>query len=225
MTAPHGWPAAWARRVGGALVRILYAARAVGTEHVPDRGPVLLTVNHTGFLDGALVVGMAPRPAHFLVYDKSFDRQVGLILRASGQIPLSLDRGARQGLSDGMEVLKRGGVLGIFPEGARGRGDLADAQRGVAWLALQSGAAVIPTACLGTRATGALADSLPRVRSRLVVEFGPALDFEVPQGVPGKQRIAAVADQIRVGLAEHVSGAARRHDLPLPTDIPPDLWD
>lgn len=45
----------------------------------------------TGFLDGALIVGLAPRPTHFLVYDKSFERWVGGILRASGQIPLGMD--------------------------------------------------------------------------------------------------------------------------------------
>jgi len=225
VSSPDSWRAGWARPVGAAIFRTLYAGRSVGAAHVPRSGPVILAANHTGFLDGAVIVGLAPRPVHFLVYDKSFERWVGSILRASGQIPLAMDRGARAGLHAGLDVLSRGGVLGIFPEGARGRGDLADAERGVAWLAIQSGAVVIPTACLGTRATGALADSVPAPRSKLVVDFGEALAFDIPQGVPGRRRVQLVADQIREGLAAHVAAASREHGIPLPEDVPPDLWD
>ena len=64
---PAPWRAAVGRRVGTALVRSLYAARAHGAEQVPTSGPVILAANHTGYLDGAVVVGLAPRPAHFLV--------------------------------------------------------------------------------------------------------------------------------------------------------------
>lgn len=225
MTRPDRRRAALARPVGATLLRTLYHCHTAGSENVPRRGPVILAANHTGFLDGALVVGLAPRPVHFLVYEPSFDRWVGTILRASGQIPLGMDRGARKGLTEGLDVLSRGGVLGIFPEGARGRGDLAEAKRGVGWLALQYRASVIPTAVLGTRATGDLADSMPRVRSRMVVDFGPALTFAVPHGVPGKQRVSLVAECLQAGLAEHVRQASARHSIELPTDIPPDLWE
>ena len=225
MSAPQAWRATWARPFGEVLFRTVYAGRSVGARNVPARGPVILAANHTGFLDGALIVGLAPRPTHFLVYDKSFERWVGGILRASGQIPLGMDRGARQGLSDAMAVLGRGGVVGIVPEGARGRGDVAAAERGVAWLALQSGATVIPTACLGTRATGALADSVPRPRSRMVIDFAQPLDLVFPEGMPGRARIDAVAAQIHTALAEHVAAASARHGIPLPEDVPPDLWE
>lgn len=224
MSGPAPWQAVWARHTGSVLFRVLYDSRAYGRENVPRRGPVILAANHLGFLDGALVLGMAPRPSHFLVWDGSFDRAVGPLLRLSGQIPLAEAHGDRTGLGQALEVLKRNGVVGIFPEGARGKADLATANKGVAWLALQSRAAVVPTAVLGTRATGRLADSVPRPRSRLVVDFARPIIPTPPMGVPGKKRLEVAAEQIRTALATHVSAASAEHDIPLPTDIPPDLW-
>ncbi|MFW5474054.1 lysophospholipid acyltransferase family protein [Knoellia sp. CPCC 206450] len=115
--------------------------------------------------------------------------------------------------------------MGIFPEGGRGRGDLERAEKGVAWLALQGHAPVVPVACLGTRATGDLASSWPRLRSRLVVDFGEPVALTGAAGIPGRVRLERAAEQIRVSLAEHVRDSSDRHGIELPTDVPPDVWD
>ena len=229
---PAAWRASAGRLVSRTLVRSLYAARAHGGEHVPAWGPVILAANHTGYLDGAVVQGLSPRPAHFLVLASTFDRAIGPVLRHSGQVPLEQGTGARQGLMAALGILGRGGVVGIFPEGGRGLGNLAHAGKGVAWLAVRSGAPVVPVACLGTRATGALADSWPRLRSRLVADFGKPIALagaRVPRsawaGIPGRTRLDRAAEEVRVALARHVTEASARHGIPLPTDVPPDLWD
>ncbi|WP_377642437.1 lysophospholipid acyltransferase family protein [Oryzobacter terrae] len=223
--APAAWRARAGRVVGRVLVLVLYRARVVGSGHVPRHGPVVLAANHTGYLDGAVVLAMAPRPSHFLVLARTFEGAVGHLLRWSGQIPIEQGRGDRRALGQALEVLGRGGVVGIFPEGGRGRGDLASAGKGVAWLALQSGATVVPTACLGTRATGDLAASWPRFRSRLVVDLGAPVVLDLPAGLPGRARLELATEQIRAALVEHVHAAAERHGIPLPTDVPPDLLD
>ena len=223
--APGPGRARLGRTVGHVLVVLLYAARATGRANVPADGPVVLAANHTGYLDGALVLAMAPRPSHFLVLAKNFEGFVGHLLRWSGQIPIDQSRGDRQALAQAVEVLGRGGVIGIFPEGGRGRGDLASAGKGVAWLALHSGAAVVPTACLGTRRTGHLAASWPRLRSRLVVDFGPPVALDLPDGLPGRARLDLATEQIQAALIAHVRAAEVRHGIPLPTDVPPDLLD
>lgn len=212
-------------RVGRFLFAVLYSARSVGRENVPRRGAVIIAANHTGYLDGALVLSMAPRPSHFLVLAKTFDGVVGHLLRWSGQIPIDQGRGDRRALGQALAVLGREGVVGIFPEGGRGRGDLAAAGKGVAWLALQSGAPVVPTACLGTRRTGDLAASWPRLRSRLVVDFGEPVVLDLPDGLPGRARLDLATEQVRAALVAHVHDAAVRHGIPLPTDVPPDLVD
>lgn len=212
-------------RVGRFLFFVLYSARSTGRDNVPRGGAVILAANHTGYLDGALVLSMAPRPSHFLVLAKTFDGVVGHLLRWSGQIPIEQGRGDRRALGQALAVLGRDGVVGIFPEGGRGRGDLAAAGKGVAWLALQSGAPVVPTACLGTRRTGDLAASWPRLRSRLVVDFGEPVVLDLPDGLPGRARLDVATEQVRAALVAHVHAAALRHGIPLPTDVPPDLVD
>jgi 1-acyl-sn-glycerol-3-phosphate acyltransferase len=102
---------------------------------------------------------------------------------------------------------------------------VASAGKGVAWLALQSGAVVVPTACLGTRRTGDLAASWPRLRSRLVVDFGPPVTLDLPDGLPGRARLELATEQIRTALVAHIAASATRHGIPLPTDVPPDLLD
>ncbi|MBM6399701.1 lysophospholipid acyltransferase family protein [Phycicoccus sonneratiae] len=223
--APAAWRAAVARPVGRLAFALLYRCRTVGAANVPRRGPVVLVANHTGFLDGALVLALAPRPSHFLVLDRTFAGFLGRLLHWTGQIPLDQRTGDRRALGQALEVLARGGVVGIFPEGGRGRGDLENAGKGAAWLALRSGAAVVPVACLGTRATGALASSWPRLRSRLVVDAAPPVPLDVPAGLPGRAALELATERLRVAHAEHVRAAADRHGLPLPTDVPPDLLD
>ncbi len=223
--APSALRARVARPFGRLAFGVLYRCRLVGGGNVPRTGPVVLVVNHTGFLDGALVVAMAPRPSHFLVLDRTFTGWIGWLLRWSGQIPLDQGTGDRRALGQALEVLARGGVVGIFPEGGRGRGDLAAAGKGAAWLALRSGATVVPVACLGTRATGALAASWPRLRSRMVVDAAPPVPLDVPAGLPGRAVLELATERLRLTHAAHVVAAAERHGLPLPTDVPPDLLD
>ena len=76
------------RAVGRGCFAVLYAARATGRANVPAAGPVVIAANHTGFLDGALVFAMAPRPSHFLVLQRTFEGFIGHLLRWSGQIPI-----------------------------------------------------------------------------------------------------------------------------------------
>lgn len=222
---PSPWRATLGRHVGGALVRSLYAAQAHGVEKVPSTGPVILAANHTGYLDGAVVFGLAPRPAHFLVLASTFELGVGPLLHLTGQIPLEQGTGDRRALTSALGVLQRGGAVGIFPEGGRGRGDLEKAEKGVAWLALQGSAPIVPVACLGTRATGELGSSWPRLRSRLVVDFGEPISVTRADGIPGRVRLERAAEEIRAALATHVAAASSHHGIELPTDVPPDLWD
>ncbi|WP_245613858.1 lysophospholipid acyltransferase family protein [Knoellia sinensis] len=225
MTPPAAWRAGFGRYVGRTLVSTLYAAEAHGRDRVPTTGPVILAANHTGYLDGAVVFGLAPRPAHFLVLASTFELGVGPLLHLTGQIPLEQGHGDRAALTSALAVLQRGGAIGIFPEGGRGRGDLAQAEKGVAWLALQGHAPVVPVACLGTRATGELAASWPTLRSRLVADFGEPISVTRQDGIPGRVRLERAAEEIRSALAQHVAAASDRHGIELPTDLPPDVWD
>ena len=210
----------WSRRVGWFLGHVVWRTTVVGAENLPQDGPVVVAANHVSVLDGPLLHGVLPRGSHMLVKQESFHGVVGALLRAAGQIPVDRTSG-RGALEAGLGVLRRGGVVGIFPEGGRGRGDVSGVRAGVAWLAAQSGAPVVPVAILGTRRTGESLGHVPRLRRRFVVEIGaPILPVTVGEGISGRAAVVATAEAVAEGLAVHVRDAAIRHELPLPLDGP-----
>lgn len=210
---------AWSRWIGWFLARGVWATDVVGAHHVPRTGPVLLAANHTGVVDGPILAGVSPRPTHILVKEEMFHGPVGLVLRAAGQIPVDR-QGGRTALTTALGVLRRGGVVGIFPEGNRGRGDATSARAGIAWLALNGQAPVVPVAILGTRRTGESVGHVPGFRRRLVVEFGEPVVVERAPGVSGRAALVAANEAVRVTLSDLVTRASARSGLVLPTDGP-----
>ncbi|WP_435736038.1 lysophospholipid acyltransferase family protein [Cellulosimicrobium sp. PMB13] len=210
---------AWSRWVGRFLARVVWATRVEGAENVPADGPVVLAANHTGLVDGPVVLGVAPRPLHVLVKEEMFVGPVGVVLRAAGQIPVDRD-GGRRALSTALAVLRRGGAVGVFPEGNRGRGDATAARAGVAWLALNGHAPVVPVAVLGTRRTGEGVDHVPGLRRRLVVRFGEPLVVERVPGVSGKQALEDANERIRHALSVLVADTVASSGIVLPLDDP-----
>jgi 1-acyl-sn-glycerol-3-phosphate acyltransferase len=101
-----------------------------------------------------------------------------------------------------LAVLAAGGVVGVFPEGTRGAGDVQQVQHDIAYLAVRSGAPVVPVACHGTGSRRGRAVLQPR-RPPITVAFGPAL--HLPTGAASRRTVAAAADEIHRALAAHVA--------------------
>jgi 1-acyl-sn-glycerol-3-phosphate acyltransferase len=221
VVAPPAWRGHLNRGIGRVLFGLAYHVEVVGAEKVPPTGPVLFVGNHSGFLDGPMLPAMAPRPTSVLVKREMFHGPLGWFLGYLGHIPITRGSGDRGALQSALAVLARGsgGAVGMFPEGTRGRGDVASVQQGAAWLVLQSGARLVPVAFLGTRASGAHKASLPRLRSHLVMEFGAPVDLAHDAQLTGRQRLAAATEQVRTTLADHVAAASARHGISLPDDV------
>jgi 1-acyl-sn-glycerol-3-phosphate acyltransferase len=197
----------------------VWATDVVGAHHVPATGPVLLAANHSGLVDGPVLAGVTPRPAHILVKEEMFGGVVGLFLTAAGQIPVDRE-GGRTALTTALGVLRRGGVVGVFPEGNRGRGDATSARAGIAWLALNGHAPVVPIAILGTRRTGEPTRHLPGLRRRLAVEFGEPVVVERAPGTSGRAALVDANEAVRVALSDLDARAIARTGLALPADDP-----
>lgn len=206
------------RRIGNRLVKLGYDAKALHAERVPTDRPVLIISNHTGFLDGPVVFCLAPRTVHFLVKKSYFASVWGKLLVGMGQIPIEQRTGDREALASAKSLLSQGYAVGIFPEGTRGSGTVESAHQGAAWLALQTGATIVPTATLGTRGAGSGRESWPKPRTTLRVVFGDSFDLPAYQGVPGREKLKLATEEIRSRLAEHVHAAVEETGLRLPTD-------
>ncbi|MDR2378426.1 MAG: 1-acyl-sn-glycerol-3-phosphate acyltransferase [Bifidobacteriaceae bacterium] len=215
--APARWQAGWARWVAWFAEHVWASTKVVGRANVPRSGPAILAGNHTGLVDGPVVLGASPRGVHFIMKWSLGRGFGGLILRAAGQVPLAHDNG-RDALRSCLALLERGALVGIFPEGTRGDGKMRQIHPGVAWLAVHSGAPVIPFACLGTRRQGESATRLPPFRRRIAVCFGPPLALDWDRDAPRRDQIAAVLAQVGPRLAAHVQSAVEASGIALPTD-------
>lgn len=209
----------WARWVNRFLARGLWNTRIIGAEHVPATGPFIIAANHLGFADGPVVHGATPRGMHMIVKQELYKGPLGWALHAAGQIKVDR-RNGRPALAAALAVLERGGGVGVFPEGNRGRGDVSSARAGTAWLAVHSGAPVVPAAVLGTRRTGEKVGKIPGFRRRLLVEFGPPVPLPDLADRPKREAVGHAAELLRGALSEHVRAVAARTGFELPTDGP-----
>ncbi|MEU0657379.1 lysophospholipid acyltransferase family protein [Streptomyces albogriseolus] len=165
------------RRIGVGLMYGLWKPRVLGSWRVPAAGPVILAVNHAHNIDGPMVMGVSPRPTHFLIKKEAFVGPLDPFLTGIGQVKVDRHSTDRTAIARALGVLERGGVLGIFPEGTRGEGDFASIRAGLAYFAVRGGAPIVPVAVLGSSdRPGRLIKALPPLRSRVDVVFGDPFD-------------------------------------------------
>jgi 1-acyl-sn-glycerol-3-phosphate acyltransferase len=189
------------------VCRVAFRPEVHGAGNVPESGPVILAANHLSFVDSFLIPLMTPRRVSFLAKQEYFDRRRWLVrsfMTGLDAIPVPRDgfRAAQDALETALRVLKDGEAFGIHPEGSRSRdGRLYRGRTGVAWLALASGAPVVPVAILGTERVQPVGARLPRP-GKVVVRFGRPLVFSPPpEGRQGAVR-RAVTDEIMAAIGE-----------------------
>jgi 1-acyl-sn-glycerol-3-phosphate acyltransferase len=201
-----------AKAILGPFLRLVFRPWAEGTENVPREGPAILASNHLSFADHFFGPLPLPRKVTFLAKSEYFTGRglKGLVskafFRGVGQIPVDRSGGAAsdRALATGLRVLAEGGLLGIYPEGTRTPdGRLYRGKTGVARLALESGAPVIPTAMVGTFELMPAGRLWPRLRIRPGVRFGKPLDFSRYSGLESDHMVLrAVTDEIMYALME-----------------------
>lgn len=167
------------------FVRLYLGLRRQGLEHVPRKGPLIIISNHVSYMDAILLGSAAPRPIQFMVLQWMYDL---LFLRwfywGMGTVPVQSDGKDRKAIRRALQVLDRGRVLGIFPEGTRSPdGRIGETRPGAAMIAAISGAPVVPAFIDGARESMPVGARFP-APARVHVRFGPPLRYRRD----GKQR-------------------------------------
>lgn len=191
-----------------------------GAQNHPPTGPVVVAANHIGFLDGPLLAIVGPRPVHALTKREMFSGALGAFLSGAGQIPVDRESVDPLAIKVALRVLRDGGVAGLFPESTRGAGLVESAKGGAAYLALATGATVVPVAFLGTRLPGGSTNSVPPAGSRFVVSYGSPIPV-VQQTWPRRSDdVRGLTERIRAAIIATTEEARRATGIELPGPLP-----
>ena len=224
---------AWLLLGIGRLARfLLQQVKVVGLEHAPTKGPLIVIANHFSWFDAPLLTLYLPfRPVFIVASESQRFWYVRLFLRVFRGIPIWRGRVDRTALQTALELLRRGDVIGIFPEGGidprlaerRARGEpitetqghisrldaqLTHPEPGTAFLALQSGARILPVALIGTEKI--LGNVMSGRRTKVIIHIGQVFDPTTvdlatvdrePQSNKPRRRLDRVADGIMQRIA------------------------
>jgi 1-acyl-sn-glycerol-3-phosphate acyltransferase len=178
-----------ARVVARGLLRVATRSRVEGLHNIPSQGGVLVVFNHTAHLDPVVLIAFSPRlPEGIALSDLMSVPVTGWVLRAYGIIPVHRDQYDRQVIRAALAVLERGKLLALAPEARMSpSGRLEKGREGAAYLALKSGAPIVPIGFTGTQH----AYSAWGKRTRPEITMVVGAPFHVPEH-PGASRREAL---------------------------------
>ena len=167
------------------LLMLLFRPKVSGLRFVPSNGPVIIASNHLSFSDSIFMPLVVPRSVTFLAKSeyftspgiKGFIKKITFI--ALGQVPVDRTGGKRSeaALLTGLKLLSEDACIGIYPEGTRSPdGRLYKGRTGIARMAIESGAPIIPVAMFNTAEIQPTGQVVPKVR-RVEMVFGEPMYF------------------------------------------------
>ncbi|KAF2412561.1 1-acyl-sn-glycerol-3-phosphate acyltransferase [Microbacterium sp. B35-04] len=193
----------------GPIVKAIWRPWIVGRRNVPAEGAAILASNHLSFIDSVFLPLMIDRPMSFLAKSDYFTGKglkgwaTRMFMKGTGQIPIDRTGGkaSEASLNTGLQVLGRGDLLGIYPEGTRSPdGKLYRGRTGIARMALEAHVPVVPVLMVDTDTMMPIGTTVPRI-VRVGIVVGEPLDFSRFAGMEGDRYILrSITDEIMVAL-------------------------
>jgi 1-acyl-sn-glycerol-3-phosphate acyltransferase len=195
----------------GPILKLLFRPWVEGLENVPEEGAAILASNHLSFSDSFFLPLMLPRRVTFLAKAEYFTGRgvkgwfSRLFFTSIGQVPIdrSGGRASEGALKKGLEILRQGDLLGLYPEGTRSPdGRLYRGKTGIARMALEAGVPVIPVAMINTFDIQPPGKIIPRIM-RVGIRIGEPLDFSRYEGMSGDRFVLrSITDEIMYELMQ-----------------------
>jgi 1-acyl-sn-glycerol-3-phosphate acyltransferase len=219
------------------LCRLLFRPSVSGAENIPESGGAILVSNHISAGDTFLLPAMIKRRVTFPAKVELFQgrgfrgRILTWFLKGVGQLPM--DRSGGRASATGMDgvvgVLRKGDLLGIYPEGTRSPdGRLYKGKTGVARLVLQARVPVVPVGMIETELVPSRFFKIPTMR-RPKIRIGKLMDFS-PYAETGNDRdvLRWITDEIMNAIGElsgqdyvDVYGTSAKANLDAGKALPP----
>jgi 1-acyl-sn-glycerol-3-phosphate acyltransferase len=209
------------RRLLAPLADRLWTIERHGYDRLPVDGPAILCPNHISFLDSAFLMLTMPRNISFVGKAEYLDDwKTRHLFPALGMIPIDRSGGSRSeaALDAAEEVLRRGELFGIYPEGTRSRdGVLHKGRTGAARLAMRVGCPIFPVGIVGTDQIQPVDAKLPKIRRTCRISIGPPVaperyDGRGPEHLAWRSMIDEVMYEIRElsgqTYVDHYAGGA-----------------
>jgi len=195
----------------GPPLKLLFRPWVEGMDNIPAHGPAILASNHLSFSDSIFLPLMTPRRITFLAKAEYFtERGIKGRLKKGffagvGQVPIdrSGGRASEDAIRKGIEILRNGDLLGIYPEGTRSPdGRLYRGKTGIARMALDAGVPVIPVAMINTFDIQPPGQVMPKIM-RVGIKIGEPLDFSRYEGMSGDRFVLrSITDEIMYELMQ-----------------------
>ena len=165
---------------------VLYRVKVEGRKHVPAHGPAVLAANHQSFCDSFFLPLVVPRKVTFLAKAEYFDSwKTAWFFRAAGQIPIRRTGGSssERALETARhDVLGKGRILGLYPEGTRALdGHVHKGRTGVTRLSRECEVPIIPVGVVGTEEVQPLNSKMTRPFKTVIVRFGAPMKMDPPE--------------------------------------------
>ena len=211
------------------IIRVLVRVRVEGRDHLPKRGAVILACNHRSFLDSIFIPLVLRRRVTFVAKAEYFDDpKTAWFFRGVGQIPIRREGGSasERALASATEVLRKGNVFAIYPEGTRTRdGKLHRGHTGVARLAMRCKAPIVPIGMIGSDEVQPVDAKLPKLFRHVTIRFGAPIDPERYAGVENDRlALRELTDEVMYEICqlsgyEYVDTYATKQAEDIPSEV------
>ncbi len=192
-----------------ATLRVLARWEVTGRENVPAQGSLIVAANHASYIDPPLLVASVSRRVRFLAHEGLFQHPlVGLVVRGADALRVERESRVSSGARRAIRELRKGSAIGLFPEGHRNLdGVLGQGKPGIAYVALKTGASVLPVGIAGSHRVQKLTDALKR--PHLVVKIGTPLALHIGARRPEREQLDAFTEQVMREIAGLLPTAQR----------------